>query len=132
MRVASRENKLPCNSRPLYIKAENNEDHVLRLSAACAFVLRSNMGDWLVTNLLPRFARLGALPSDIMILNFAVWINKAEELAANVMMWAEYYQRFRDSLPFTIWRDASIQHFDTPTGALPHRLKAMLKVSDGL
>ncbi|EIE18670.1 hypothetical protein COCSUDRAFT_45154 [Coccomyxa subellipsoidea C-169] len=78
--------------------------------------VRSNMGDWLVTNLLPRFARLGALPSDIMILNFAVWINKAEELAANVMMWAEYYQRFRDSLPFTIWRDASIQHFDTPTG----------------
>lgn len=74
------------------------------------------MGDWLVTNLLPRFARLGALPSDIMVLNFAVWINKAGELASNVMMWAEYYERFKASLPFVIWRDASIQHFDTPTG----------------
>lgn len=80
------------------------------------------MGDWLVTNLLPRFARLGALPSDIMVLNFAVWINKAGELASNVMMWAEYYERFKSALPFTIWRDASIQHFDTPTGAPVARL----------
>ncbi len=77
----------------------------------------SNMGDWLVTNLLPRFDRLGVRPTDIMILNFAVWINAAEELAQNVMIWAEFYEKNKERLPYTIWRDASIQHFDTPTGA---------------
>ncbi|BDA49809.1 hypothetical protein COCOBI_14-4290 [Coccomyxa sp. Obi] len=78
--------------------------------------IRSNMGDWLVTNLLPRFDRLGVLPTDIMVLNFAVWINAAEELAQNVMIWSEFYERNKERLPYTIWRDASIQHFDTPTG----------------
>ncbi len=89
------------------------------------------MGDWLVTNLLPRFDRLGVLSTDIMILNFAVWINVAEELAQNVMIWAEFYEKNKERLPYTIWRDASIQHFDTPTGEdlPPLSLQLLLNVT---
>ena len=77
---------------------------------------RSNMGDHLVTDVAPRFAKLGAQRSDIMVVNFAVWINRAAELEENVRMWAGFYQREKKRLPFVIWRDASVQHFDTPTG----------------
>ncbi len=40
--------------------------------------LRSNMGDWLVDTLLPRLPSLGARRQDIIVLNFAVWINWAQ------------------------------------------------------
>lgn len=84
-----------------------------------------------MTNLLPRFDRLGVLSTDIMILNFAVWINVAEELAQNVMIWAEFYEKNKERLPYTIWRDASIQHFDTPTGEdlPPLSLQLLLNVT---
>lgn len=52
--------------------------------------LRSNMGDWLVDTLLPRLASpspsaasaLGARRQDIIVLNFAVWINWAQACPA--------------------------------------------------
>ena len=28
----------------------------------------------------------------------------------------DYYTRHKKQLPFVIWRDASVQHFNTPTG----------------
>jgi hypothetical protein len=87
------------------------------LATAEALLWRSNLGDWLVTTLLPKFGQLGVKTTDIMVLNFAVWINHAAPLERNLTLWSEYYQKFKDDLPFTIWRDASIQHFDTPTGA---------------
>lgn len=79
------------------------------------------MGDWLVTELAPKFGALGIARSDIMLLNFAVWVNVADEYSGNLAMWADYYERHRAQLPFVIWRDASVQHFDTPTGALQQR-----------
>ena len=75
------------------------------------------MGDHLVTDLAPRFAGLGMLRSDILVANFAVWTNSAAELERNLTLWADFYARHRAALPFVIWRDASVQHFDTPTGA---------------
>ena len=74
------------------------------------------MGDHMVTDVAPRFAKLGVRRSDIMVVNFAVWINKAAELEENLSLWADFYRRERQRLPFVIWRDASVQHFDTPTG----------------
>ena len=52
--------------------------------------LRSNMGDWLVDTLLPRLVSpspasaspLGARRQDIIVLNFAVWINYAQARTA--------------------------------------------------
>ena len=78
---------------------------------------RSNMGDWLVTDLAPKFGALGVRRQDIMVLNFAIWVNVADEYAGNLAMWADYYRRHKAALPFVLWRDASVQHFDTPTGA---------------
>ena len=75
------------------------------------------MGDWLVTDLAPKFGALGMRRADIMVLNFAVWVNVADEYAGNLAMWADYYRRHKAALPFVLWRDASVQHFDTPTGA---------------
>ena len=75
------------------------------------------MGDWLVTDLAPKFGALGMRRADIMVLNFAVWVNVADEYAGNLAMWADYYRRHKAAMPFVLWRDASVQHFDTPTGA---------------
>lgn len=78
------------------------------------------MGDWLVETLVPKFKGLGMKKSDIMVLNFAVWVNREKELEDHVRLWADTYMRLKDSMPFIIWRDASVQHFDTPTGVCPH------------
>ena len=45
--------------------------------------------------------------------NFAVWINNDTEYAANLRAVTDYLQRDdnRARLPFLIWRDASVQHF---------------------
>jgi hypothetical protein len=74
------------------------------------------MGDWLVQTLLPLFPALGVKRSDVMVLNFAIWINKEQEYRDNIRMFADYYRANKDTLPFIIWRDSSVQHFDTPTG----------------
>ena len=34
----------------------------------------------------------------------------------HVAYFAAYYRDHRPELPFIIWRDSSVQHFDTPTG----------------
>ena len=74
------------------------------------------MGDRLKETLLPSLGALGALPTDIMVLNVAVWMNAEAEYRANLGMFAEYWQEHRKELPITVWRDASPQHFDSPTG----------------
>eukprot|EP00884_Botryococcus_braunii_P023107 jgi/Botrbrau1/9480/Bobra.0252s0098.2 len=78
--------------------------------------LRSNLGDWLAHTLLPLFPALGVKRTDVMVLNFAIWINSRQEYERNVSAFANYYQAHKEELPFTIWRDSSVQHFDTPTG----------------
>ena len=60
--------------------------------------------------------RLGMRRSDIMLVNIAVWVNSEKNLRSNISMWANYYTRHKQQLPFVIWRDASVQHFNTPTG----------------
>lgn len=34
----------------------------------------------------------------------------------HIAYFAAYYREHRQELPFIVWRDSSVQHFDTPTG----------------
>ena len=68
--------------------------------------------------------KVGMRRSDIMLVNIAVWVNSEKNLRSNITMWADYYSRHKQHLPFVIWRDASVQHFNTPTGARSLRLRA--------
>ena len=77
---------------------------------------RSNLADHMVKELLPLRDKLGMRKSDIMLVNIAVWVNSEKNLRSNISMWASYYTRHKQQLPFVIWRDASVQHFNTPTG----------------
>lgn len=43
--------------------------------------------------------------------NFAVWINNDTEYAENIAAFSKTYKRMAKELPFFIWRDASVQHF---------------------
>ena len=72
----------------------------------------------MVKDLLPVRERIGMRRSDIMLVNIAVWVNSEKNLRANISMWADYYKRHKQQMPFVIWRDASVQHFNTPTGAV--------------
>jgi len=76
----------------------------------------SNLADHLVKELLPMRKKVGMKRSDIMLVNIAVWVNSEKNLRSNISMWADYYTRHKQQLPFVIWRDASVQHFNTPTG----------------
>ncbi len=77
---------------------------------------RSNLADHMVKDLMPMRKGIGMRRSDIMLVNIAVWVNSEKNLRANISMWAEYYKRHKQQMPFVIWRDASVQHFNTPTG----------------
>ena len=84
----------------------------------------------MVKELLPLRERMGMRRSDIMLVNIAVWVNCEKNLRSNVSMWANYYTRHKQQLPFVIWRDASVQHFNTPTGLHnTHAFRAALLTS---
>ena len=48
--------------------------------------------------------------------NFALWINNATEYAVNLELMRKYVAKHKKQLPFMLWREASAQHFTTPTG----------------
>ncbi|EIE20684.1 hypothetical protein COCSUDRAFT_57252 [Coccomyxa subellipsoidea C-169] len=78
--------------------------------------VRSNMGlDW-ADNVLPNLPAIGARNTDILVGNFAIWINNATEYAVNMIRVANYIRSATGRLPYIIWRDASVQHFQTYTG----------------
>ena len=43
--------------------------------------------------------------------NFAVWINNDTEYEYNIEAFSKTYKKMVHQLPFFIWRDASVQHF---------------------
>ena len=51
----------------------------------------------------------------LQIGNFAVWINNDTEYETNIAAFGETYKRLAPQLPFFIWRDASVQHFQVGT-----------------
>ncbi len=62
------------------------------------------------------FEGLSVKRTDIVVANFALWINKEPELRANLTAFADYAAAHGPELPFLIWRDSSVQHFNTPDG----------------
>jgi len=42
---------------------------------------------------------------------------RVQQYKEHIGYFAAYYREHRHELPFIIWRDSSVQHFDTPTGA---------------
>ncbi|KAK9901586.1 hypothetical protein WJX75_003489 [Coccomyxa subellipsoidea] len=78
--------------------------------------IRSNMGlDW-ADNVLPNLPGIGARNTDILVGNFAIWINNDTDYAVNMGRVADYIRSATGRLPYIIWRDASVQHFETHTG----------------
>ena len=49
--------------------------------------------------------------------NFALWINKEPELRANLTAFASYVAEHAERMPFFIWRDSSVQHFNVRRSA---------------
>ena len=74
-------------------------------------------GQTVARDVLPNAWRV-ARRKDIWVENFAMWLNNAGEYDEELRQFAEAYRERKHELPFFIWRDASVQHFDTPTGAL--------------
>ena len=107
--------------------------------------LRSNMGDWLVDTLLPRLvspspsaaSALGARRQDIIVLNFAVWINWAQARPAlgcskpcPVPGFRVRHARRQDivALNFAVWINWALAR--SPLGCPPSgRGHVMLKVA---
>ncbi|KAK9825884.1 hypothetical protein WJX81_000941 [Elliptochloris bilobata] len=78
--------------------------------------LRSNNGASWADHVLPVFDGLGVRRDDIVLANFALWINKEPELRANLTAFADYVAAHAEEMPFIVWRDSSAQHFNTPDG----------------
>lgn len=51
----------------------------------------------------------------IQVGNFAIWINNDTDYAVNMGRVADYIRSATGRLPYIIWRDASVQHFEVLT-----------------
>ena len=69
-----------------------------------------------IVRLLPDYQRLTMQRSDIVILNVGLWLNDVETYVNEMQEFVGYYQEHKVDLPFFIWRDSSVQHFNTPVG----------------
>ena len=51
----------------------------------------------------------------VQVGNFAIWINNDTDYAVNMGRVADYIRSATGRLPYIIWRDASVQHFEVLT-----------------
>ena len=77
--------------------------------------LRINFPGELV-RLLPDYERLTMKHSDTVIFNVGLWLNDVETYTREMQEFATYYHEHKKRLPFFLWRDSSVQHFNTPVG----------------
>lgn len=77
--------------------------------------LRVNFPGELV-RVLPQYERMTMKKSDIVLFNVGLWLNHPEEYSSAMQEFADYYARHKADLPFFLWRDSSVQHFNTETG----------------
>ena len=54
--------------------------------------LRSNLGRHTVDVVLPTLPKLGAVKSDVVVINFAAWQNQGDHMLRNITEFAEYYR----------------------------------------
>ncbi len=80
--------------------------------------LRANTGSFVAQNLMPLIPRL-ATRDDIVLLNFGLHSNDNGTLWGYIQeleAFGEQYQRRKSEMPQFLWRQTSVQHFDTPIG----------------
>jgi len=88
--------------------------------------LRANTGSFVAKNLMPLIPRL-AVPEDVVLLNFGLHSNDNGTLWGYIQeleAFGEQYQRQKEQMPQFLWRQTSVQHFDTPIGDHPTHLSA--------
>ncbi|CAL8468940.1 g8481 [Coccomyxa elongata] len=79
-------------------------------------LLRANTADQMLDFVFPAFPKLGVKLEDVVLVNFAMWMNTDDQYHGNMTKFREHvWYNLRD-LPLMMWRDASVQHFDTLSG----------------
>lgn len=69
-----------------------------------------------MVRLLPDYERLTMNHSDIVVFNAGLWLNDVETYTREMQEFVAYYQEHKARLPYFLWRDSSVQHFNTPVG----------------
>ena len=69
-----------------------------------------------MVRLLPDYERLTMNHSDIVVFNVGLWLNDVETYTKEMQEFVDYYHDHKAQLPFFLWRDSSVQHFNTPVG----------------
>lgn len=80
--------------------------------------LRANTGSFVAKNLMPLLPRL-ASKHDIVLLNFGLHSNDNGSLWGYIQeleAFGEQYEQHKQQMPQFLWRQTSVQHFDTPIG----------------
>ena len=69
-----------------------------------------------MVRVLPEYEKITMKKSDIILFNVGLWLNDAEQYSNEMQEFVTYYSEHKARLPFFLWRDSSVQHFNTPTG----------------
>eukprot|EP00884_Botryococcus_braunii_P019889 jgi/Botrbrau1/6584/Bobra.0189s0011.1 len=73
-------------------------------------------GDVLVERVLPNLPGLGALHSDIMVVNFGLHHSDSAHYQHFLNLFGQHFSNHWAQLPYMIWRETSPEHFQTYTG----------------
>ncbi|KAL4433808.1 hypothetical protein ABPG75_000249 [Micractinium tetrahymenae] len=79
--------------------------------------LRGDRGEDIVQRLLPLLPRLGASPSDLLVVNFGLHHGTTDDYGAALQAFASHVHARRGQLPRVLWQQTSQQHFKTPQGS---------------
>ncbi|CAL5221674.1 g3905 [Coccomyxa viridis] len=79
-------------------------------------LLRANTADQMLDTVIPAFPKLGVKIDDVVVANFAMWHNTEDYYYGNMSRFREHVWFNLRDLPLFLWRDSSVQHFDTLTG----------------
>jgi hypothetical protein len=93
--------------------------------------LRANTGSFVAKNLMPLLPRL-ASKHDIVLLNFGLHSNDNGSLWGYIQeleAFGEQYEQHKQQMPQFLWRQTSVQHFDTPIG--DHRYSPFFRFFPG-
>lgn len=69
-----------------------------------------------MVRILPQYEKMTMKKSDIVLFNVGLWLNDPEQYSNEMREFVEYYSEHKAELPFFLWRDSSVQHFNTKTG----------------
>eukprot|EP00884_Botryococcus_braunii_P019887 jgi/Botrbrau1/6582/Bobra.0189s0009.1 len=97
--------------------AQVNYTFCLRLDDSTRFChIYAPTGGVLVEHVMPNLPGLGALHSDVMLVNFGLHHSDSGHYEDSLHLFSQYFQKHREQLPYMIWRETSPEHFQTYTG----------------